>query len=97
VSLQRDPVRLVGIAAELIERKSSGSDLKKLRLKVVGTRCADHATQPYPQKLALTSPTSGGRQVGIVTLLTISNGVSVYKLYIYIYIYNTEQTVRSMT
>jgi hypothetical protein len=31
----------------------------------VGIRCADHAT-PYPQKLALTSPTCGGRSVGIV-------------------------------
>jgi hypothetical protein len=32
----------------------------------VGTRCADHVTPLYPQKLALTSPTSGGRSVGIV-------------------------------
>jgi hypothetical protein len=31
----------------------------------VGIRCADHAT-PSPPKLALTSPTSGGRSVGIV-------------------------------
>ena len=29
-------------------------------------RCADHVTPLYPQKLALTSPTSGGRSVGIV-------------------------------
>jgi hypothetical protein len=33
---------------------------------VVGIRCADHATPLYPQKLALISPTSGGRSVGIV-------------------------------
>jgi len=32
----------------------------------VGTRCADHVTHLYPQKLALTSPTGGGRSVGIV-------------------------------
>ena len=32
----------------------------------MGTRCADHATPLYPQKLALTSPTGGGRSVGIV-------------------------------
>jgi hypothetical protein len=31
-----------------------------------GTRCADHVTPLYPQKLGLTSPTSGGRSVGIV-------------------------------
>jgi len=32
----------------------------------VGTRCADHVTPLYPQKLALPSPTGGGRSVGIV-------------------------------
>jgi hypothetical protein len=32
----------------------------------VGIRCADHVTSFYPQKLALTSPTGGGRSVGIV-------------------------------
>ena len=29
-------------------------------------RCADHVTPLYPQKFALTSPTGGGRSVGIV-------------------------------
>ena len=32
----------------------------------MGIRCADHVTPLYPQKLALISPTSGGRSVGIV-------------------------------
>ena len=32
----------------------------------MGTRCADHATPLYPQKLALTSPTGGGHSVGVV-------------------------------
>ena len=32
----------------------------------MGTRCADHVTPLYPQMLALTSPTGGGRSVGIV-------------------------------
>jgi hypothetical protein len=32
----------------------------------VGIRCADHMTPLYPQKLSLTSPTGGGRSVGIV-------------------------------
>jgi len=36
----------------------------------VGNRCADHVTPLYPQKLALTSPTSGGRSVGIVRMRT---------------------------
>ena len=30
------------------------------------TRCANHVTPLYPQKLALTSPTGGGRSVGMV-------------------------------
>jgi len=36
----------------------------------VGTRCADHVTPLYPQKLALTSPTGGGSSVGIVRVRT---------------------------
>jgi hypothetical protein len=36
----------------------------------MGIHCADHATPSIPQKLALTSPTSGGRSVGIVRLQT---------------------------
>ena len=32
----------------------------------MGIRCADHVTPLYPQKLALTSPTGGGRSVCIV-------------------------------
>jgi hypothetical protein len=32
----------------------------------VGIRCANHVTPLYPQKLALTSPTGGGRSVGMV-------------------------------
>ena len=47
-------------------KKSSGSGPEKQRLTAVGIRCADHVTPLYLQKLALTSPTSGGRSVGIV-------------------------------
>jgi len=36
----------------------------------VGTRCSDHVTPLYPQKLALTSPNGGGRSVGIVRVRT---------------------------
>ena len=36
----------------------------------MGTRCADHVTPLYPQKLALTSPTGGVRSVGIVRVRT---------------------------
>jgi hypothetical protein len=34
----------------------------------MGIYCADHAIPFYPQKLALTSPTSDDRSVGIVRL-----------------------------
>jgi hypothetical protein len=40
--------------------------IENRRLTAVGTRCADHVTPLYPQTLALTSPTGGGRSVGIV-------------------------------
>jgi hypothetical protein len=50
---------------ELLGRKSSGSGLE---IREYG--CKDLPRWPrdtlYPQKLALTSPTSGGRLVGIV-------------------------------
>jgi hypothetical protein len=36
----------------------------------VGIRHAEHVVPLYPQKLALTSPTSGGRSVGIVRSCT---------------------------
>ena len=41
-------------------------EFQKQRLTAVGTRRANHVTPLYPQKLALTSPTDGGRSVGIV-------------------------------
>jgi len=53
-----------------LNEKSSGSRSRKQRLTAVGTRCADHVTPLYLQKLALTSPTGGGRSVGIVRVRT---------------------------
>jgi len=56
-----------------------------LWLTAVGTRCADHVTPFYPPKLALTSPTGGGRSVGIVRVRTkateFSFMVIVFELY----------------
>jgi len=51
-------------------KKSSGSRSRKQRLTAVGIRCADHVTPLHLQKLALTSPTGGGRSVGIVRVRT---------------------------
>ena len=53
-----------------MNEKSSGSRSRKQGLTAVGTRCADHVTPFYPQKLALTSSTGGGRSVGIVRVRT---------------------------
>jgi len=51
-------------------KKVAASGLEK-RLTAVGTRCADYVTPLYPQKLALTSPTGGGRSVGIVRVRSL--------------------------
>jgi hypothetical protein len=69
MGLKRGPRSLVRIT-ELLERKSSGSESKKLRLTAVGILCADHATLSISIKFALTSPTCGGLSVGIVLLRT---------------------------
>jgi hypothetical protein len=69
VRLERGPLSFVTsfvtIIEELRERKSSGSGLEN---RQNGRR--DPSRLPcgtlYPQMLALTSPTSGGRSVGIV-------------------------------
>jgi hypothetical protein len=53
---------------ELLGRESSGSGLEN-REYGLGIRRADHVTL-YPQILALTSPTCGGRSIGIVRFRT---------------------------
>jgi hypothetical protein len=66
VCLERSPLSLLSITEELLEWKSICSGSRKPRLKAMRIRCAEHIL--HPQKLALTSPTSGGRLVGIVRL-----------------------------
>jgi hypothetical protein len=65
VGLERDPLNPVSTNKELFERKSSGSGLE---IREYGRR--DPSRWPrgalYPQKLAVASPTSGGRSVGVV-------------------------------
>jgi hypothetical protein len=52
----------VSTTEELLGRKSSGSGLEN---REYGRRDTSRGTL-YPQKLALTSPRSGGRSVGVV-------------------------------
>jgi hypothetical protein len=75
VSLERGPLILVSTTEELLGRKVD-APVKKTKNTAVGIRHADHATPLYPQKLALTSPTSGGRSVGIFRSLTQATKVS---------------------
>jgi hypothetical protein len=76
LGLERGPLSLVSTTEELLGRKSSGSGLEN---RDYGRR--DPPRWPrgtfYHQKLALTSPTSGGRPVGIVRTRTTGHGVFV--------------------
>jgi hypothetical protein len=65
VGLERGPLSLVSTTEELLGRKSSGSGLE-CRGRRNPSRWPRNTL--YPQKLALTSPTSGGRSVSIVRL-----------------------------
>jgi hypothetical protein len=70
----------VSTTEELLGRKSSGSCLE---IREYGRR--DPSRWPrgtlYPQTLALASPTSGGRSVGIVRLRTQATELSLNKLH----------------
>jgi hypothetical protein len=65
VGLERGPLSLVSTIEELHERKSGGSGLE---IREYGRRDPSRWRRGtiYPQKLALISPTSGGRSVGLV-------------------------------
>jgi hypothetical protein len=63
--LEQGQLSLVCTIEELLERKSSGSGLE---IREYGRRDPSRLRRGtfYPQKLALISPTSGGRSVGLV-------------------------------
>jgi hypothetical protein len=69
VRLERGPLSLVSTTEELIGNKISGSGLESREYCRRHPSCWPRGTL-YPQKLTLTSPTSGGRSVGIVRLWT---------------------------
>jgi hypothetical protein len=64
VVLERSPLSFVTTTEELLGKKSNGSGLE---IRKYSRRDASRWSLGtlYPQKLALTSPTSGGRSVGI--------------------------------
>jgi hypothetical protein len=65
VGLERGPLSLVSTTEELLGRKSSGSCLEN---REYGRRDPSRGPRGTlcPQKSAITSPTSGGRSVGII-------------------------------
>jgi hypothetical protein len=63
--LERGPLSLVSTSEELLDRKSSGSGLESREYGSTDTSRWPRGTI-YPQNLALISPTSGGRSIGIV-------------------------------
>jgi hypothetical protein len=65
VDLERDPLSLARIIEELLEWKINGR----------GDPLRWPRDTVYPQKLALTSPTSGSHSAGIVRLRTKGHGV----------------------
>jgi hypothetical protein len=82
VGLERGPFSPVITIKELLERKSSGFGLENLEY---GCRDQSRWPQgtPYPQKLRKTSPTNGGRSVGVVRSWTHATEFSYSKNHIY--------------
>jgi hypothetical protein len=66
VGVEQGPLSLVSTIEELLGRKSSGSGLES-REYGCGICYVNQGTPLYPQKLTLTSLTSGGRSVGTVS------------------------------
>jgi hypothetical protein len=65
VGLERGPLSLVSTTEELLDRKVAGFGLQNREHgRRDPSRCPRGSL--YPQKLAITSPTSGGRSVDIV-------------------------------
>jgi hypothetical protein len=65
VGLERGPLSLASTTEELLDRKVA-APVYKTENTAVGIRHADDVAPSIRKKLAITSPTSGGRSVGIV-------------------------------
>jgi hypothetical protein len=65
VGLERGQLSILSTIEELLERKSGGSGLENREYGRRDTSRWQRGTV-YPRKLALTSPTDGGRSVGVV-------------------------------
>jgi hypothetical protein len=65
VGLERGPLSLVSTTEKLLDRKVA-APVYKTENTAVGIRQAGHVAPSIHKKLTITSPTSGGRSVGIV-------------------------------
>jgi hypothetical protein len=65
MGLERGPLSLVSTTEELLDRKVA-APVQKTENTAVVIRHADHVAPSMRKKLSITSPTSGGRSVGIV-------------------------------
>jgi hypothetical protein len=63
--LERGPLSLVSTTEELLDRKVA-APVYKTENTAVGNRHANHVAPSIRKKLAITSPTSGVRSVGMV-------------------------------
>jgi hypothetical protein len=79
VGLERGPLSLVSTIEELFDRKVAAPAYKSENT-ALGIRHADHVAHSNPQKLAITSSTSGGRSVGIVRSWTQTMEFSLVEL-----------------
>jgi hypothetical protein len=70
MGLEWGPLSLMSIIEDLLEWKSSGSGSRKIEINGRGDPLRRPRDILKPQELALTSPTCGGRSVGIFRLLT---------------------------
>jgi hypothetical protein len=81
LGLERGPLSLVSTIEELLGRKNYCSGLETENT-AVGIRHAWLRETRYPLKLALTSPTSGGRSVDIVRSRTKATEFVVFVLFV---------------
>jgi hypothetical protein len=88
VGLERGPLSLVSSNEKLLGTKSSGSCLESREYS-----SRDPSRWPcftlFPQKLALTSPTNGGRSVGIVRSRTKATELLLLLLLLLLWIVTT--------
>jgi hypothetical protein len=81
VGLERDPLSLVSTTEELLGRKNSGSGLESREYESRDPSRQANDTHSIRKTLALASPTSRGRSVGIVRSRTKATEFSAVILY----------------